>query len=86
MKEMEATVRLRLGYTGDYPGQPCAWVNGRLISEADQKMLIKFTGSDETRGLIGLMEHMGAERTKCGREFQEWEGNLKLIVAIPESE
>lgn len=79
-------VRLRLAYNGDYPGFPCAWINDRPLDSHEERLLIRIMGSDEKRGLRGLMEHVGAKPTRCGQEHKEWHGNIEFTSCLPNAE
>lgn len=68
-------ITIRLAYTGDYPGYPCAWVNGRPI--CDHKEEAFFLRMFEVENLKALFEKLGA-RSVGGVEHEAIEFKMEV--------
>jgi hypothetical protein len=70
--------RLELAFTGDYPGTPCARVNGRHLTDDETSLLLICMGIEERghKGLLKLFKKVGAEPIPGSVEYKPWEGDI----------
>lgn len=69
-------ITIRLAYNGDYPGYPCAWVNGRPVCDhKEEAFLLRMFGAES---LKALFEKLGDRRVGDGAEHEPIEFQLEV--------
>jgi len=71
-------ITIRLAYNGDYPGHPCAWVNGRPVCDHKEEAFLLRMFGVEGQGLRGLFDKLGARRVGDGAEHEAIEFQLEV--------
>lgn len=69
---------IELLYNGDYPGYPCARLNGHWLNDFEEQFLCKLFGVDNLRALF---DKLGAKKLPGSAEHMAWIGTLSVTAS-----
>lgn len=69
---------IELLYNGDYPGYPCARLNGHWLNDFEEQFLCKLFGVENLRALF---DKLGAKKMPGSAEHMMWSGTLNVTAS-----